>query len=551
MRRLGLPICALGGILLWWLGAPGPAARRLPPVHGAEATRDAVSYAEASDLPAAGASPGGPGARREAGPVLEGTVIDPDGRGVEGVMLSAHFARHGNSSYPHNLGFETCRTDGSGRFRLDVPSAAGWANLWIGAPGWVQPARRRVGPGGTTIGDSVPADAGALGLVRKGRWPRQKIVLERGVPVEGVVETAQGVRLPDVRVEATWGAGPGQWGVGHTDERGSFSIIVPADAVLVARAYPGEWFIPDDRPSLPWEALAPRFAEVLKQDAEASVGPIAPGTSDVRMVLHDIVPLRVRVRGPEGPITGHVTVRVRDLTRPARGVLVYEPYARDGELEYEIPRVVPGAYEIEVLPHGEWLPACVVATVPGESVDVRLAPGLSIEGLLEGEDLKDFRTTWTGPCNEGWRTLRTESAEFVFRAVGEGVGDLYARREGDPRYALVTGCRPGRGVVRLTLSEGRTIRGRVEIPEGFDPAALAVRAVRGLLDQYARVCPDGAFSIVGLPPGLFRVECVTRGWSRDGLVDNWTHDANDDVPAGAEGVRLRVRLPATDPDRGS
>ena len=46
------------------------------------------------------------------------------------------------------------------------------------------------------------------------------------------------------------------------------------------------------------------------------------------------------------------------------------------------------------------------------------------------------------------------------------------------------------------------------------------------------------FAIVGLPPGAFRIEL------RSGA---WLHDARDDVPAGAEDVRLRVRLPDTDP----
>ncbi|MCK6461177.1 MAG: hypothetical protein L6Q95_14945 [Planctomycetes bacterium] len=122
------------------------------------------------------------------------------------------------------------------------------------------------------------------------------------------------------------------------------------------------------------------------------------------------------------------------------------------------------------------------------------------------------------------------------------------RREGDPRYALVSGCRPGRGVLRVTLSEGSAIGGRVAVPEGLDPSALDVRAVRGRLDQHAKVRKDGTFAIPGLPPGAFRVELVTREWSlRRGRVVRWLHDARDDVPAGAVDVRLRVRLPATDP----
>ncbi|MFI5401555.1 MAG: hypothetical protein ACHQ1G_01365 [Planctomycetota bacterium] len=548
MRRLGLPTCALAAILLCWLAGPEPAVRRPIAAIGAATLADARS-GEASETQAPVATAASaevrPKPKRVA--LLEGVIVDPEGRGVEGVTLTAHFARNGSSHYKHHLGFDTARSDGCGRFRMDAPPRAQWATLRIDAPGWVRPAARTVSADGTTLNDGVPADARALGLVRGEDWPPQKIVLERGSPVQGVVETAEGVRLADVPVEATWGSGSEACSLVHTDEHGRFSILVPAAADLVARARPGERFLPDGSPALPWEAQSPRFAETLTADAEARAGPVAPGASDVRMVLREIDRLRMRVLGPEGPWTGAVTIRVRELARPDAWT-AYAPYVRDGELEYEAPRVTPGTYEIEVVPDADLLPARAVATLPGAPFDARLTQSLSIEGFLEGDDLKDFEITWTGPCNEGWCTLIAESAGFVLRGLADGAGDVYARREGDPRCVLVTGCRPGTGVLRLTLSEGRVIGGRVAGLEGLDPSALAVRAVRGLLDQYAGVRPDGTFSIVGLPPGAFRVELVTRGWSSKGLVDRWLHDARDGVETGTDNVALRVRIPATDPD---
>jgi hypothetical protein len=279
------------------------------------------------------------------------------------------------------------------------------------------------------------------------------------------------------------------------------------------------------------------------------------------MVLRDNVPLRLRVQGPDGAISGRVLVRVTDLHWTGLGSFACEPIVGDGGL-VEIRRLVPGRYAVEVLPRSEeWMPATVLATLPAEPLEVRCAQALRIDGLLEGEDLKDFEVTWTGPCNEGLsnavqqgRTIRVESAAFTLMGIGDGLGDLYARRAGDPRFALVPGVRPGRGAVRLTLAKGWTIEGRVDLPEGPMPK-LTVRAVAGLIEQHARVGEDGAFSIVGLPQGRFRVELVTGawtdGWSRRGgrvtgeWAVRWLHDARDDVPAGADGVRLRVRLPAT------
>jgi len=538
-------------ILLWWLLGTESAPRRATGATLGAPVPETTAVEAAPDQPAVVPSEI-LSLRREPSPapILEGTVVDPDGRGVEGVSLTAAFARNGSSCYPHHLGSEACRTDDAGRFRMDVPWRAEWAQLRIDAPGWVEPTGRTVSAGGTKLADGEPVDARALGLVRGDDWPRQRIVLERGRPIEGVVETAEGIPVPDARVEATWA--PGRTSACRTDDRGHFSILVPAAATLRARATHGDLVTPEGSP--PWpgsDAVRPRFEGIIAGDAEASTGPCAPGARDLLLVLRETHELGMRVLGPDGPFTGPALVRVRNRA-PLGSWVTYEPYVREGALEYRVPCVTPGIYEIEVLPRFDLQPARIVATVPGEPIEVRCKQPLQIEGLLEGDDLNDFEITWTGPGNayfdEGQRqrgrTLFVSTPDFVLRGVGDGAGDLYARREGDPRCALVTGCRPGRGVVRMTLSEGHTISGRVDVPEGLDPSALAVRAVHGRLDQYARVGPDGTFSTVGLPPGVFRVELVARAWTRD---VRWLHDACDRVPAGADGVRLRVRLPGTDP----
>jgi hypothetical protein len=541
--RVAGPVCACAALLLWWwLGgaAAAPRAASAAPVN-VEEGGGASPAAPAEEATATGS---GEPSESPSLQVLEGTVVDPEGKGVEQITVRGTYLKT-SSCYRMYLGFETVRTDESGRFRMDVHPRAVWVELSFDAPGWVQPPARTVHTYGTELADGTSADARALRLERGEGWPRQKIVLERGEAIAGIVETSAGVPVPDVRVEASW---PGGTALIRTDERGRFSLPVPTPAVLTARAVRGSMIVEDGLPPWPMsEGTRPRYEDLLAGDAEATQGPVPPGTRDVRIVLRELHRLEMLVLDPDGPVNGYATVRVTEL-RSSRSVS-YEPHIREGLLATRAPSLAPGTYRIDVYPQGDLLPARAIVSVPGAPVEIRCERALVIEGLLEGDYIVNFEITWTGPGNplfeagvrQRGRTLYVSTADFVLRGVGEGVGDLYARRPGDRRCALVTGCRAGRGVVRMTLVEGCSIDGRVEVPEGLDPSALDVRAVRGLLTQDARVRPDGTFSIVGLPPGEFRLELVTSVYSGG---RPWLHDARDGVVVGTEEVVLRVRLPA-------
>lgn len=539
MWRLLLPACALGAILIWWRGDPSAVPRRALTVIDAVPMPLEAPVAGTPAPPPSASAAEPPALAHLPMPVFEGTVTDPEGRGVEGVAVTVTLLRRHSSGYRHYLGRRLARTDATGRFQVKNMGSAEWATLRFDAPGWVQPSWRTVSPDGTTLSDGTPADARALNLVHGEDWPRQRIVLERGLSIDGVAETAGGTPLPDVWVEAAWA---GRRAEVRTDERGRFSILVPESAVLVARAHGDRALTPATIPD--FDAPEPRFRQFLAGHAEGCVGPVAPGSKDVRIVLHEMVPLRMRVHGPEGPLDERVTVRLRDLARP-RDALQRDLYVRDGETNCVA--FMPGRYEIEVSSENAWLPVRLLATLPGEPVEVRFAEGLFIEGLLEADDVKWFEITWTGP---GSPTACLQGPEFRLSGLADGAGDLYVRRDADPRYALVSGCRPGRGMLRITLSEGSTIGGHVAVPEGLDPSGLDVWAVRGSVRQHASVRKDGTFTILGLPPGVFRVELVSRGWRSRGQVVLWIHDTRDDVPVGTEDVVLRVRLPAGDPDGG-
>jgi hypothetical protein len=520
-------------------------------------------HAPQVDLPAPEPEPpapepaqGAPTARA----AIEGVIVDPDGRPAPDVSVRAHFARRGADCFDRSCGDAAAHTDTAGRFTLAVPRGAQWAVVGVDAPGFVPPETRMVRGYGTTLlrapsddvvagigrRSEVAADARILGLRDEPAWPHLKVVLERGKPVAGVVERAVGVVAPGVEVQCLWDDGAGAMRIARsrTDERGWFSVTVPV----------------------------PVFVQVTSHDDEgyrlvAMQGPVPPGASGLRLLLSTVVPVNVRLHTPEGLLSGGLNVCLSPVA--VRGFKTSPSYEY---VDVETERLAigwqpPGEYEIEAAPtDAPYLPARGRATIPGPPVDLHLPRAVRIEGLLEGEGLKGFEITWTGPCNPSFKCqdyafrsdeaapqygrtvrIRGDRGAFLFEAVGEGDGEVYARREGDPRCAFVARYGPSHGFLRLTLSEGASVKGRVQAPVRAKLDRLRVRAVRGLAAQSAVVREDGTFAIVGLPPGPFRVELVSGGFP----IREWIHDTQEGVEAGSENVVLRVRLPSTDPGDGS
>jgi hypothetical protein len=465
-------------------------------------------------------------------------VKDPEGRGVPGIVVSARSEAR-RSGYRWYGGTAQGRTDDDGRFALDVALVHnGWALVCFDAPGWVPPEPRIVDLDGIRV-RGLPADLRALRLVKGEGLPHVEVVLERGAPISGVVETPDGSRLPDILVEAIWDDGQPEprWSSTRTDDHGSFSLNVSRAAFLRIRAGPGDFLSSGLEPPLGEPA---RYAPMLAHSSGAQMGPVEPGTTGLRLVLEETRALDVRVFGSSGPLEGAVTVRVTDVAHPAFGPRGTWEYLREGE-SLRIDDLLPGVYDVEILPDAEHLPSSARVPVPGPPVDIHCAATRGCEGVLEGDNSRGFEITWTGG---GW-SVGAQQGQFVLRGPVDAIGDVYARRPGDPRCAFVPGIRLPAGVLSLTLSEGETIRGRVDAPPGLNLSKLCVRAARGVLDQRAPVRADGTFAIRGLPPGSFRVELVTNGYPH-----SWIHDAAANVPAGAEDVVLRVRLPATAPAAG-
>lgn len=475
--------------------------------------------------------------------VMEGTVEDAEGRGIGGVRVHVAFSR-GHCNYIRSCGEGEGESDESGRFALPASPDAVRAAVTIDAPEWVQPRGDMIYRGGGTVlfSGGAATVAWPLPCGEPAAWPELRIILERGHPVEGVVETDSGVAAAGALIEATWTDGAvGQRASGtRADERGRFRITIPVAAMLAA-----------------FGGIGPRGGQ-----PQAWMGPVRPGSSGLRMVLRETVSLDLQVDGPEGRIGGYVAVRVHPAEFASRGPFTANAYVRDGE-NIQIP-MLPGTYDVEVLPVDEdCLAAHARVSLPGPPVEIRCPSATKIEGLLEGAEVDGFEITWTGPCNPEFQrglfdpkqngaTTRLAKGvkEFRFEAVGDGSGDIYARRPGDARCAVVRGFRPRDGYLRLRLTEGASIRGRVVAPHEADLRRVRVRATAGSIAQYAHVERDGTFSVVGLPVGDFRVDLVSlgrvhfepRGRERWEYV---TFDAREGIATGTEDLVLRLRLPVT------
>jgi len=552
VRRLVLPIALLAVVVLLAYRAPGPhvLARATPPPRTAdlptpEAGRETTEIAEAPVK----ALPDPRTAKVES--ALRGVVVDPQGVPTPGVVVHASFGHVGSRHCMTTTlsdGRTTATTDGLGVFALDTPVVSQFVLVNVDAPGWVEPdprkARRGSGtsvlrvPGGeawrlatgppASTDAVIPADARAMGLVTGGNeWPFMRIILERGAGIEGTVETREGVAVPGAVVTARWRDDLPGWRKlsVHADAEGRFSVLVPAPTLLTAS-----------------EARVTKSGREIVNDPRAWAWPVQPGTAGVRLTLEDPVSVDLLLRGAPVPAE-KVWISAKPVGFPGPVEWLYggrtlctQPWG--GALRAY--GLLPGTCEIEAdLDKPGCLPAFARAMVPGGPVEITWPRTTVVDGHLEGEDVEGFEVTWTGEghCEPSLPCRLCEDGEF--RVVGTGAGSFYARRGGDPRCAFVEHLELASADIHLKLRIGQRIRGQVEGMPGMRLSALRVHAVAGLLAQWAQVQDDGSFAIVGLPPLAFRVEL------RSGA---WLHDACDNIVAGTDGVRLRVRLPATEPD---
>ncbi|HEX5135382.1 MAG TPA: carboxypeptidase-like regulatory domain-containing protein [Planctomycetota bacterium] len=496
----------------------------------------------------------------EAAGGIRGVVVDPEGAPVAGATVFAEFGHvgRGRGCFPQGIrdGEARTKTDRAGAFVLATPASASWAVVNVDAIDWVEPDPRvatfrwgteviRVPRGEAwrhvasppSAGDceGIPADARAMGLLAGEAWPRMRIVLERGEKIEGAVLSGAGAAVPGAAITVRWQDALPGWRTleARGDARGRFSIRTPAPARITA---------------------APVETVGNGRDPQAWAWPVRPGTSDLRLVLQERVALDLHVRNSPIPLQfARVGATPAGFPAPCDRVAGRLSREAGGDV-LRLTGLLPGISDLVIHPPGaNYVSAHARVAAPGEPVVIEWPLMIPVDGILEGEDVDDFGITWTGDApTDGTTVVRIGTTAWPpgrllvdplgrFRLYAAGPGAICARRAGDPRCAWAPAFDPSRGFLRLPLATGREIRGSVEGRPGMRLSALRVRAVAGALSESAAVNDDGRFAIVGLPPVAFRVEL------RSG---EWVHEAIDSVPAGAGGVRLHVRLPATEPRDG-
>ncbi len=239
-----------------------------------------------------------------------------------------------------------------------------------------------------------------------------------------------------------------------------------------------------------------------------------------------------------------------------------------------------GRYEIKNVPGGSLALAVPSEGGFGKSLalrhwidadlehDFHLHGDLVYAGVVEApgdgpiEMWLDYRTIGAGGISWarwGVRKL-TLTGDRTFRLNGmrPGVYDVHLKGEGVEKYENEIDVTKNRQDERIVLRASVSAKGRVVLPEGFDPKStwLWVRPVEGpFQQQMIDVADDGTFEIKGLPAAKYRVFVRnTTETPRDDDYHAWTTERELVISVtgepividieGDEQVGLRVRLPA-------
>jgi hypothetical protein len=192
----------------------------------------------------------------------------------------------------------------------------------------------------------------------------------------------------------------------------------------------------------------------------------------------------------------------------------------------------------------------------GGPVDVKLEKGLQIAGVVvdpAGEPVADVNV-WTnvvmngprgGASNTSFRNAQTgEDGTFLLDSMEPGVYSLTVRASG---YAdrTIPDINAGTGDLRVVLEKGKSITGRVLLPDGR-PAPNVWVTAQGDASGNDRTDEKGEFELPNLPDGSYTVRANT---ARAFGMGSGSSDEPSVMPAEQEGVtagtqNLELRLRA-------
>lgn len=452
-------------------------------------------------------------ARLEREAPIAGRVLDPTGAGVEGVLLAAKPATpdEANDLIRHlrrgPIREATARTDATGRFRIGG-LAPGSYQLTVRVPdAYLAPSPRLVKAG------DAPVDI----QLRVGVRPTFHVVDAKGVPVVDAVvrvsaSDADAASAVAAELESAIRGDPIR-----TDRDGAVRLE-PLDPNA---AYEISVRPPVDRPDLRALAL-PRWK---------------PQDATVRLAEGGWI--RGTVRDGDGHAVAHAIVQITMPSGEQKST-----YADDNGVftAVELPvgrvRLVAnlggGATVGHFVPMGPEVTATVgdhdvVLTADrGESLVVRIENPPELQGgldvLLVPEGADSSRFAHAGRFENG-------EARFVGLRSDRRYALWIAPTDAEPDLSLwQPGVRGDAGQITVRRVAGRTVRGRMLLPEGS--SEVTVTASRGLAEHWVEPGPDGRFELRGLPTGTWKIDCVAR---HDG-----ENLSGETTVTGSEEVEIRL-----------
>jgi hypothetical protein len=427
---------------------------------------------------------------------LEGRIVDWDTRiGIAGAELAFVSAgvTHETLSGP------------DGRYRFEAPSLGDWSLAMVTADDYL--------PYAPELGRSSVSWTSSAGQ----KIDHADLFLHPANTYQGQVVDAEGNPLEGALVEL-FGAESGERAlVGiassfETDEAGAFEFQAPDWAVLEAR-HPDH---PPGRAQLDEAAQLGRRLTIKMGNA--------PTASDQ--------PITGIVLGADGVALAGVEVQA--LFADRRGAIGRSASAITDEAgAFVLAPLDAARYVVRAIPKagGAFLQRGPVE--PGAFVELRLEPGLSLEGRLvddAGEAIAAGTVELSGVVDALRRARITSvsvfdvQGRFRFDGLQPGRYELRGTAQGRARSdAVVVELPASGGPIEIVLGQGGAVHGRVIDARTRDPIARAQVVVNGLAGE--SVLPptsatvteiDGGFELDGITPG--RVSIEVTALEHDGRV---------------------------------
>lgn len=429
-----------------------------------------------------------------AGVAVEGYVVDPRGRPVEGAEVSA-----ADGSQPVAMMRFGRRPD-------DAPGAAASIS---GADGYFRIEDRRAG-------ETVNLDARRDGYtaasapgVRVPPGEPVRIVMQPASAVEGRVVDDDGKPVGGARIVLfpSERRGGFQMREGNSDDSGLFRVEDVPPGALQARA------------------SAPGFQTASLANLEVRAGQDLKG---VEIVLAEGAAVEGRVLSPSGrPVAGAI-VAVQEGDRDFFSV-PSSAASTDGDGRYRLDGVAPGARTVHASQEGYRRTVRDLEVRPGENtLDLTLEGGAEVRGRVVdegGAPVPGARVS----LREGWRSwdlprgVSGADGSFTLTSVADGTYHLLAEKEGYARNEEgqeVTVAGSSVGGVEVKLGRGGAVAGQLLGLDFTDLAQVRVFSEGGG-SRTGMVRPDGSYRVENLSPGRRRIVAALPGGTRqaEGEVD--------------------------------